>query len=161
MKQQKGSSQETHAKRTTHATSHVSGLFTLLFNRNILNLIHVIERIGLRRNLKYNPPAYIHLSSCFTSPSKNRSTSWKKSYTFSGSSKYRIVLDAYKSEKDFQKGYGINVSQTIDLSKEKRLLVGAADPFQYVGLDYLDPILERKPVSLILLGSSAAIVVWK
>lgn len=63
-----------------------------------------------------------------------------------------LVLDAFRTEKDFRENYGLSVSQLIDLWKaKKKVLVGLSNPSSYVGLDYLDPILEKEPPCLALL----------
>jgi hypothetical protein len=63
-----------------------------------------------------------------------------------------MVLRPYHTEADFKKGYGLSVKSVLDLWRQKRLLVTTVDPERYVGLDYLDPILEKDPPYLEMIG---------
>jgi hypothetical protein len=56
-----------------------------------------------------------------------------------------MTLRPYHTENDFEVAYGLSVQAVLDLWRQKRLLVTAVDPIRYVGLDYLDPILENEP----------------
>jgi len=44
--------------------------------------------------------------------------------------------------------YGVTVDQLLSLQKQRRVCIRlAARPVRYVGLDYLDPLLVKRPPS--------------
>jgi hypothetical protein len=60
-----------------------------------------------------------------------------------------LILRPIKTEQDFVDEYGLSVSGVLDLWQQKhRLLVTLLSPSRYIGLDYLDPILEKEPLFL-------------
>jgi hypothetical protein len=63
-----------------------------------------------------------------------------------------MVLRPYHTENDFKAAYGLSVQEILDLWRQKRLLVTSLDPERYVGLDYLDPLLENEPPYLELMA---------
>lgn len=56
-----------------------------------------------------------------------------------------VILRPYHTEEEFRRAYGLSVQAVLDLWRQKRLLVTILKPDRYVGLDYLDPILENGP----------------
>jgi hypothetical protein len=65
-----------------------------------------------------------------------------------------LTLAPYDTEDAFRREYGLSVSGVVDLWKEKkRLLVTIGHPEQFVGLDYLDPILEKDPPCIAILAT--------
>lgn len=63
-----------------------------------------------------------------------------------------MVLRPYHTEADFKKEYGFSVESVLDLWRQKRLIVTTLNPERYVDLDYLDPILEKEPLYLEMIG---------
>jgi hypothetical protein len=64
-----------------------------------------------------------------------------------------LLIRPFHTENDFKTAYGLSVQAVLDLWRQKRILVMTDVPNRYVGLDYLDPILEKDPPCLHLAQS--------
>jgi len=58
--------------------------------------------------------------------------------------------DQYKNEQNFKKYYGVSVEQLIELAKKHKVAINLSYfPTKYAGLEYLRPILEKRPPTII------------